>query len=119
MQRFTELKVWQRAHALVLEIYRIRTSFPQDERFGVTSQLRRALTSVPTNIAEGSRRDGRQDYVRFLNIAQGSTAEAEYLLILARDLEYLSPADFERLASELDEVARMLHGLRVKVEAGP
>ena len=86
MQRFTELKVWQRAHALVLEIYRISTSFPQEERFGVTSQLRRAITSVPTNIAEGSRRQGQQEYSRFLNVAQGSAAEVEYLLILSRDL---------------------------------
>jgi hypothetical protein len=61
MQRFTELKVWQRAHALVLEIYRISTSFPPEERFGVTSQLRRVITSVPTNIAEGSRRQGQQE----------------------------------------------------------
>jgi four helix bundle protein len=116
MQRFTELKVWQRAHALVLEIYRISASFPHDERFGVTSQLRRAITSVPTNIAEGSRRQGRQDYSHFLNIAQGSAAETEYLLILSRDLGYLSPAAFDRLIADLDEVARMLHGLRSKVE---
>ena len=118
MQRFTELKVWQRAHALVLEIYRISAGFPPDERFGVTSQLRRAMTSVPANLAEGSRRQGRQEYARFLNIAQGSAAEAEYLLILSRDLGYLSPAAFERLTADLDEVARMLHGLRSKVEGG-
>jgi len=116
MQRFTELKVWQRAHALVLEIYRISASFPQDERFGVTSQLRRAIISVPTNIAEGSRRQGQQEYARFLNIAQGSAAEAEYLLILSRDLGYLSQAASDRLIADLDEVARMLHGLRSKVE---
>lgn len=118
MQRFTELKVWQRAHTLVLEVYRITAGFPTDERFALTSQLRRAVTSVPTNIAEGSRRQGRQDYARYLNIAQGSAAEAEYLLILSRDLGYLSPAAFDRLASELDEVARMLHGLRSRVEEG-
>ena len=116
MQRFTELKVWQRAHAMVLEIYRITAGFPQDERFGVTSQLRRAATSIPTNIAEGSRRQGQQEYSRFLNIAQGSAAEVEYLLILSRDLGYISPAAFERLVADLDEVARMLHGLRSKVE---
>ncbi len=86
MQRFTELKVWQRAHALVLEIYRVSAAFPPDERFGVTSQLRRAATSIPTNIAEGSRRQGPQEYSRFLNIAQSSAAETEYLLILSRDL---------------------------------
>jgi four helix bundle protein len=86
MQRFTELKVWQRAHALVLEVYRISAGFPAEERFALTSQLRRAVTSVPANIAEGSRRKGQQEYSRFLNIAQGSAAEAEYLLILSRDL---------------------------------
>ena len=116
MQRFTDLKVWQRAHALVLEVYRISASFPQEERFGVSSQLRRAITSVPTNIAEGSRRQGQQEYSRFLNVAQSSAAQTEYLLILCRDLGYLSPAAFDRLTAELDEVARMLHGLRSKVD---
>jgi len=100
MQRFTELKVWQRAHALVLEIYRISASFPQEERFGVTSQLRRAITSVPTNIAEGSRRQGQQEYSRFLDVAQSSAAETEYLLILCRDLGYLPPAAFDRLTAD-------------------
>ena len=116
MQRFTELKVWQRAHALVLEIYRISAGFPPEERFALTSQLRRALTSVPANIAEGSRRQGQQEYSRFLNIAQGSAAEAEYLLILSRDLGYVSPPVFDRLSADLDEIARMLHGLRSKVD---
>jgi four helix bundle protein len=116
MQRFTELKVWQRAHALVLKIYRISAGFPPEERFALTSQLRRALTSVPANIAEGSRRQGQQEYSRFLNIAQGSAAEAEYLLILSRDLGYLSPSTFDRLSADLDEIARMLHGLRSKVD---
>jgi len=117
MQRFTELKVWQRSHALVLELYRITRGFPADERFALTSQLRRAVTSVPTNIAEGSRRQSNQEYARFLNIAQGSTAEVEYLLILSRDLGYIPPTDFDRLVAEEDEIARMLHGLRAKVEA--
>jgi four helix bundle protein len=116
MQRFTELKVWPRAHALVLEIYRISAGFPQDERFGVTAQLRRAAVSINTNIAEGSRRQGQQEYSRFLNIAQASAAETEYLLILSRDLGYLSTAAFDRLVADLDEVARMLHGLRSKVD---
>jgi four helix bundle protein len=115
MQRFTELKVWQRAHALVLESYRVSASFPPDERFGLTSQLRRAISSVPANIAEGSRRQGQQEYARFLNIAQGSATEAEYLLILSRDLGYLSSPVFDRLVADLHEVARMLHGLRSKV----
>ena len=91
MQRFTDLKVWQRSHAFTLEMYRVTSSFPDHERFGLVSQLRRASASVPTNIAEGSKRARNQDYARFLNIAEASLAETEYLVILARDLEYLRP----------------------------
>jgi four helix bundle protein len=83
VQRFTDLKVWQRSHALTLEIYRFTATFPTDERFGLISQLRRAAVSVPTNIAEGSKRQSNPDYARFLNIAEGSLAETEYLLLLS------------------------------------
>ena len=118
MQRFTELKVWQRSHALALEIYRLSAAFPPDERYGLTSQLRRAMVSVPTNIAEGSKRKGNQEYARFLNISEGSLAEAEYLLMLARDLGYIPGAESEKAIAEVSEIARMLHGLRVKVKGG-
>jgi four helix bundle protein len=91
MQHFTELRVWQRSHALVLDLYRNTSRLPADERFGLTSQLRRAAASVPTNIAEGAKRTRRQGYARFLNIAQGSLAETEYLIMLSRDLAYLAP----------------------------
>jgi four helix bundle protein len=77
MQRFTDLKVWQRSHALVLRIYQLTAGFPAEERFGLGVQLRRAALSVPTNIAEGSKRQGSQEYARFLNIAEGSLAETE------------------------------------------
>ncbi len=77
MQRFTELRVWQRSHALVLNVYRLTESFPQQERYGLTAQLRRAALSVPTNIAEGSKRLTSLEYARFLNIAEGSLAETE------------------------------------------
>lgn len=116
MQRFQDLKVWQRSHALVLELYRLSKDFPEAERFGVVSQLRRAAASVPTNIAEGSKRQHRPDYARFLNIAEGSLAETEYLILLSGDLGYL-PADVAaRLTGEATEVARMLYALRSKVE---
>jgi len=128
MQHFTELRVWQRSHGLVLNLYRltsrfpvderfgITSQFPADERFGLTSQLRRAAASVPTNIAEGVERTGKHDYARFLNIAQGSLAETEYLVMLSRDLGYLAPEKAEEPLSEVSEIAGMLHALRRKVE---
>lgn len=115
MQRFTELKVWQRSHGFALNIYRLTVKFPAEERFGLTSQLRRAAVSVPTNIAEGSKREKRQDYARFLNIAEGSLAEAEYLLMLGRDLGYLTADEAGEALSEADTIARMLNALRSKV----
>ena len=116
MQRFTELKVWQRGHALVLEIYRVTATFPTDERFGLTSQLRRAAASVPTNIAEGSKRQHPPDYARFLNVAEGSLAETEYLLFLSRELGYLTSDVAEPLLKEAGEISRMLYALRSKVD---
>jgi len=115
MQRFTDLNVWQRIHALVLDLYRATAQFPAEERFGLTAQLRRAVLSVPTNIAEGSKRQGSQEYARFLNIAEGSLAEAEYLLIVSRDLAYLKEELSKRLFAEIAAIARMLHALRVRV----
>ena len=116
MQRFTDLKVWQKSHALVLEIYRATKAFPDEERFGLTSQLRRAATSVPANIAEGSKRQHNPDYARFLNIAEGSLAETEYLTMLARDLGYVDEKRAGSLLAAVPDVARMLHALRAKVE---
>ena len=116
MQRFAELKVWQKSHALVLEVYRATKTFPDEERFGLTSQLRRAATSVPANVAEGSKRQRNPDYARFLNIAEGSLAETEYLLMLARDLGYLDAKRAETVRAGVPDVARMLHALRAKVE---
>ncbi len=115
MQRFTDLKVWQRSHALVLQIYRLTAAFPADERFGLVSQLRRAALSVSTNIAEGSKRNGNQEYARFLNIAEGSLAETEYLLLVSRDLIYATAKAIQPLLAEADEIARMLNALRAKV----
>jgi four helix bundle protein len=118
MQRFTELKVWQRSHQLTLEVYRVTTSFPSAERFGLISQLRRAAASVPTNIAEGSKRQSNQEYARFLNIAEASLAETEYLVMLSRDLGFLAHDSSEELLKEVTEISRMLCGLRKKVELG-
>lgn len=116
MQRFTDLKVWQEGHALTLQVYRLTAGFPAEERYGLTSQLRRAASSVPANIAEGSKRHSQADYARFLNIAEGSLAEAEYFLILARDLGYIDAGATDPLSGRIDQLARMLHALRAKVE---
>lgn len=116
MQRFTELKVWQRGHALVLNVYKLSVRFPVAERFGLLSQLRRAALSVPTNIAEGSKRTGRQEYARFLNIAEASLAETEYLLMVSRDLNYITPQQAIAIFKDVAELAKMLHGLRRTVD---
>lgn len=116
MQRFTELKVWQRSHQLVLEVYRATAAFPSSERYGLVSQLRRASASVPANIAEGSKRKTNPEYARFLNIAEGSLAGSEYLLMLSKDLGFMAATAAGDLMKEVSEIARMLSALRVKVE---
>ena len=110
MQRFTELRVWQRSHAFVLDVFQMSVTFPAEERYGLTLQLRRAAVSVVANIAEGAKRDSNPEYARFLNIAEASLAETEALLRLARDLAFSGP--FELLIDESEQISRMLHALR-------
>ena len=102
MQDYRKLMVWSKAHQLTLGIYRQTRAFPADEKYTLTAQLRRAALSIPANIAEGSGRDTRLDFRRFLQIALGSTNEVEYCLILARDLEYLKLSDHDRLRPPLE-----------------
>jgi four helix bundle protein len=116
VQKFTDLKVWQRGHALALEVYRLTKKFPAEERFGLTSQLRRAVVSVPTNIAEGSKRLRTTEYSRFLNMAEASLAEVQYLVLLSRDLGYVPESASQRLFDDSAQLARMLHALRGKVD---
>jgi len=117
MQPFTELKVWQHAHRLALDVYRATRSFPPDERFGLTSQVRRSAGAVGANIAEGTKARHAADYARSLNIAEKETVETENHLMLARDLGYAREADVANLLAEIDMVGRMLNALRVRVEA--
>lgn len=109
IQSFEQLDVWQRAHQMVLHIYQVTAAFPSDERFGLTSQFRRAAVSVPANIAEGFRRRTNKDKAHFYNLSQGSLEEVRYYFILARDLSYV--ADIAPSLRALDEVSRMLSGL--------
>ena len=103
---FRDLEVWQQAHKLVLAIYKASQHFPDDERFGLTSQLRRAAVSIAANIAEGFRRRGVQDKLRFYNNAEGSLAEVQCYLVLAHDLGYL--VDQTELAESAEIVGRLL-----------
>ncbi len=102
---FQDLIVWQKAHQFVLSVYRFTDGFPKTEMYGMTSQLRRAAVSIPANIAEGFKKKGRPDKVRFMNIAQGSLEECRYYLILARDLGYGAP---QALMPQLEEVSKLL-----------
>jgi four helix bundle protein len=104
-KNFQDLLIWQKSHALVLEIYRLTRAFPKHEMFGLCSQMQRAAVSVPANIAEGFKRRGRADKARFLNIAQASLEECRYFLILTRDLGYAST---DSLLILLDETSRFL-----------
>jgi four helix bundle protein len=109
LERFEDLLVWQKAHQLVLDVYRMTGGFPTEERFGLVSQMRRAAVSVPANIAEGFKKRSEKDKANFYNIAQGSLEELRYYLILARDLGYVRDTTPQADASL--EIGRMLHGL--------
>ena len=111
MQDFRRLVVWQRAHELVLSVYTATSAFPDDERFGLTSQARRAAVSIPANIAEGCGRDTQNELRRFLYVAVGSARELDYHLLLAHDLNYLSAEAHGELLQDLDEIQRMLNAL--------
>src|SRR6266545_5951281 len=97
MKDFRQLKVWEKSHQLALEIYKATKNFPKEELYGLTSQLRLSSMSIPTNIAEGCGRFTDADFARFLQMAMGSASEAEYQLILARDLEFLPKELYEQL----------------------
>jgi len=109
--------VWEKAHLLTLDIYRSSRTFPRDEVYGLTSQMRRASASIGANIAEGSCRKGDPEFGRFLHIAMGSASELEYHLLLAHDLEILRSPDYQRLSEQVVEVKRMLAVLLQKLRA--
>lgn len=111
MRDFKSLKVWQRAHRLTLDVYTVTRAFPKEERFGLTSQVRRSASSIPSNIAEGCGRCSDAELARFSTMASGSTSETEYHLLLARDLGYLAGPDHERLTNQAVEVRKMLASL--------
>lgn len=117
MRDFRELKVWEKGHQLALAVYRAAGLFPREELYGLSSQVRRSCTSIPSNIAEGCGRGSDADFARFLQIAMGSASELEYLFLLSHDLGYLPPEQYGPLADGVVEIKRMLTSLIQKIHA--
>ena len=114
-ENFDKLLVWQRAHSLVLKIYEVTNSFPKEEIWGLTSQIRRAAVSVPSNIVEGKARGSRKDFKRFLLIARGSLEEVKYQSLLAKELKYMNDEQYEEITVMIEDVGRLLGGMIRKV----
>lgn len=108
LKHYKELMVWQKSYDLCLEIYRVTKQFPEEEKYGLTSQMRRAAVSIPSNIAEGYGRKTTPDYTRALHIAYGSNCELETQFLLAHDLGYVRPYDIDMIQEKIMEVERML-----------
>jgi four helix bundle protein len=113
-EKFEDLIVWQKAHQMVLRVYRLTATYPKTETFGLVSQMRRAAVSVPANIAEGFKRKGQSDKARVMNIAQGSLEELRYYFILGRDLGYLKSTEGP---DDVEEVGRMLRAYIATVQS--
>src|SRR6185436_8352646 len=111
-----KLDVWKKAIDFVIAVYKETEPFPKEEKFGLTSQLRRAAVSIPANIAEGAARRSRKEFVHFLSNAQGSASEVDTELLIAHKLEYFSEPKYKRLIDRLDEIGRMLTGLSQYVQ---
>jgi four helix bundle protein len=118
MRDFRELKVWKKSHNLTLQVYGITRNFPAEEKFGLTTQLRRAVSSIPMNIAEGCGRGTEPELARYMSIAAGSASEVGYQLLLARDLEYIQDKTFQLLNQNVNEIMMMLNGFIRKLRGG-
>jgi four helix bundle protein len=115
MQDYKELKVWEKAHKFTLSVYEVSKTFPKDELYSLTNQLRRAASSIPANIAEGSGKNTQAEFAHFLTIALGSANESEYFLILSKDLNYLNQNKFSELYNSINEIKAILISLINKV----
>lgn len=115
MQNYKGLKVWEKSHFITLEIYRLTKNFPREEIYGLSSQMRRAATSIPANIAEGCGKFSKPDFANFLQIALGSANETEYYLLLVKDLNYLDIQSYTELTNQINQIKAMLIGLISKV----
>jgi four helix bundle protein len=117
MKNFRDLQVWHKAHSLTLTSYRITSTFPKQETYGLISQIRRCAASIPANIAEGCGKSGNGEFYRFLNLALGSASELEYHFLLAHDLSFVNEESYQQLDRRVVEIKRMLASLACKVQA--
>jgi len=117
MQDFRNLEVWRKAHTLVLDVYRLTENFPRSEMFGLSSQIRRSASSIPTNLAEGCGRT-QPEFGRLVQIAFGSACELEYQLLPTRDLGFLTPDSYQSACANVIEVKRMLSSLIKRIQSG-
>lgn len=115
MRDFKKYDVWQLSHSFILEVYKITSDFPKEELYGLTSQIRRATLSIPTNISEGCGRNSDKEFNQFLNIALGSANETEYLLILSKDLNYISNEKFQSLEIQINTIKSKIYKLKEKL----
>lgn len=117
MQNYKDLKVWEKAHKFTLAVYDFTKSFPKEELYGLTNQLRRASSSIPANIAEGCGKNSKAELAHYLNIALGSANETGYFLILSKDLHYLPTETFPELFDRINQIKAMLISLINKVRS--
>jgi len=118
IRSYQDLAIWKKAMELVVQVYHLTRRFPREEMHGLTSQMRRAAVSIPTNIAEGWGRGSRREYIQFLRIARGSLLELETLLAISRSLSYLSQEDMQTTLALVEEISRMLSGLIASLKKG-
>ena len=117
MYDYKKYLVWQKAHQLFLNTYALTKNFPESEKFNLTSQINRAVLSIPTNIAEGCGRNSQKEFIRFLNISSGSATELDYLFLAAKDLGFICENDYVNLISELTDIRKMIFALIQKISS--
>jgi four helix bundle protein len=117
MRDYKKYNVWELGHKLVLKIYIVSKTFPREEVYGISSQLKRAAVSIPTNIAEGCSRKSDKEFARFLDISFGSAAETEYLILLVKDLKFINEDDFIEISNEIISIKKQLYQLIYKINA--
>lgn len=116
MRDYKKYTIWEKSHKLALEVYAITKSFPKEEMYGITSQLRRASLSVPTNIVEGAARNSQKEFAHFINISSGSAAETEYLIRFSFDLNYINEDQFIKINNEIISIRKMLNAFHQKLK---